>query len=265
MNNFHDKLKTIGYNKSVVCNSVPSWFDSIYGNMLLVKDVCNDTICEQLQENIFTFDKSKTTTMVSGSHEGTKETRCYIKIKFNYNGNEMFLYVTHLDVASEKDRVKQINQIMDDIDKHQEISFIVGDFNTFDKNDTIDFDWKSNDYTKDNGEVIQSLKDRNYFDCHESKTTKMTTWNNTRVDFIFCNRKITGNIRAEYYYTLSSDHIPVVLTLTPDIKFHKEEKKPKQLTEGGKRRTRRRTNKKRTNKRKKTKMKRRKTSKRKTN
>lgn len=48
----------------------------------------------------------------------------------------------------------------------------------------------------------------------------MTTWNTTRVDFILCNKKLMGGqFRAEYLYTLNSDHIPVVLTLTPDVNF----------------------------------------------
>lgn len=223
LNNFYKKFIKNGYDKIVVCNSVPSWFKAIYGNMLLIKEgYCPDNVCEDLSETIYTFPKSKTATKVSGKHQGTTETRCYIKINIKYNNYNIIIYNTHLDVALESERVQQINLIINDINtttNKDDVVFIMGDFNTFDSTDKFSFDWKNNPYTKDNGLVIKTLKNNNFFDCHSQNKSPMTTWNNTRVDFIFCNKKIIGDFRAEYFYTLNSDHIPVVLTLTPNTKF----------------------------------------------
>lgn len=72
---------------------------------------------------------------------------------------------------------------------------------------------------KKNGRVAEKIKEYKFFDCHANNAEIMTTWNTTRVDFILCNKENVGGIRAEYFYTLNSDHIPVVITLEPGLTF----------------------------------------------
>jgi endonuclease/exonuclease/phosphatase family metal-dependent hydrolase len=227
---FYDKIEQFGYTKTVLCNSVPSWFKSIYGNIVLVSsNVCvqSDDICKDISETIHTFDKSTKTVEVSGSHQGTNETRCYIKIKTSYNGKNIYIYTTHLDVASEELRTTQMQYIINDSKKHNgpdDVVFIMGDFNSFDvediaTNQIYKDNWESNEFIKDNGNVVALLKKEGFTDCHRSNNMKMTAWNNTRVDFIFCNKIITGDFRAEYLYTANSDHLPVILTLTKNTVF----------------------------------------------
>ena len=163
---------------------------------------------------------------MSGSHQGTNETRCYIKVKTAYNGKNIYIYTTHLDVASEDTRKKQMEYIIKDSKQHNrrdDVVFIMGDFNTFDvqdiENTKFAESWKSNEYMRQNGEVVKLLKRRGFVDCHQPNKAEMTTWNNTRVDFIFCNKTVSGDFRAEYLYTENSDHLPVILTLTERTVF----------------------------------------------
>ena len=237
--NFYNDIKKNGYTKTIVCNSVPSWYDSIYGNIVLIKNTyCNDIKCEEkhrapLDETIFTFNKSKKATICSGNNKGQRETRCYIKLLIHKYNKHIYIYVTHLDVATEKERLSQIKHIIHDAkqyNKKNDIVLIIGDFNSFDKDQENKKDpsqrWKYNKFLKDNGKVVSELKKYKYCDVHKELNAKdpkiMTAWNNTRVDFMFCNKpeKKTGLVfRPEYYYTTSSDHIPVVLTLSKSQKY----------------------------------------------
>ena len=224
LNNFYEDIELLGYNKSIICNSVPSWFSAIYGNILLIKNYCTNTICEKLDETIYTFQKSTKTTLVSGTHEGIRETRCFIKVRIEYNQYIIHLYTTHLDIASEETRTEQINYIIQDSQQYNsknDVVFIMGDFNTFnaEEMDQINPSWKTNQYIKDNGAVIRTLQENGFIDCHAQNPALMTAWSNIRVDFIFCNKQIYGPFRAEYYMTENSDHIPVIITITPQTTF----------------------------------------------
>jgi endonuclease/exonuclease/phosphatase family metal-dependent hydrolase len=207
---FFKDVDKLGYNKTIFCNSVPSWYEAIYGNVVLVKKkYCKDTLCETLNEEIYTFDKSTKTTIVSGKHSGTPETRCFIKIHLKYGSFHLHIYTTHLDVATENERLRQIKYIINDskiYNKKNDVVFIMGDFNST-GNDSL---------------VMNELLKKHFIDCHTAE--QMTVWNGTRVDYIFCNKRIHGNYRAEYYYTTNSDHIPVIITLTPDCTFHSSKK-----------------------------------------
>lgn len=238
VSDFFEKLEKINYKKAIICNIVPSWFNSIYGNIIILKNhICNDNICSKIDENIFTFEKSKKSCIVSGQSEGSKETRCFIKIKVEYNNYTIYVYTIHLDVASENERLNQIKQIVNDASTHKkknDVIFIMGDFNTFNKNemnkkekndDPSAVNWKKNPFIKNNGKTIDYLLNNGYFDAHEKNSAKMTTWNNTRIDFIFCNKKINGDFRAEYYLTDSSDHIPIILTITKNTSFKKNNRR----------------------------------------
>ena len=238
---FYEKIEDIGYTKTVLCNTVPSWFKSLYGNIVLISSrVCieSEDVCKDISETIHTFDKSTKSVTVSGSHPGINETRCYIKIHTSYNGKDIYIYTTHLDVASEELRTKQMQYIIKDCKTHNgpnDVVFIMGDFNTFDvddieKNLMYKDNWKSNDFVKENGQVVALLKEHKFTDCHKSNPATMTTWNNTRVDFIFCNKTISGDFRAEYLYTPNSDHLPVILTLTQNTVFGEQSDRKRRRT-----------------------------------
>lgn len=191
---------------------------------MLINDNC-DEVCTKLEENIYTFDKSNETVTVSGKNEGTKETRCYMYVHSVHSAlNKKYnihIFGTHLDVASEHERLSQIKIIINHASKFNgpnDVVFICGDFNTFDRNDFSPDDplRTTNPFTKNNGDVIQELQNNNYIDCHSKDKITMTTWNGTRVDFIMCNKNIIG-YRTEYYYTHGSDHLPVILTLQKDF------------------------------------------------
>jgi len=233
---FYRDIIQKNYKKSITCNSVPSWFKSIYGNIALVHNrICDDTKCLKLKETIHTFDKSTHTAIVSGSHSGTAETRCFIYISIEYNNFNIHIYVTHLDVASEDLRAEQIEYIFKDSAKFNnsnDVVFVMGDFNTFYPEDLDNFEkrraipdgnllknWKNIGFLRENGKVAEKIKEYNFFDCHANNAEIMTTWNTTRVDFILCNKEIVSGFRAEYFYTLNSDHIPVVLTLESKLTF----------------------------------------------
>jgi len=222
LNNFYQDIEKLGYNKTTLCNSVPSWFSAVYGNILLVKNYCDNSICQKLDESIYTFEKSKINKIVSGIHEGIQETRCFIKVHIQYNNYNIILYVTHLDVSTEDNRLIQIQYIISDSEKYKQtndVVFIMGDFNTINIKEQPDLSWQTNPFLKDNGIVINTLLKNGFFDCHKDNPAIMTTWSNIRVDFIFCNKKINGPFRAEYYWTISSDHLPVILTITPNTVF----------------------------------------------
>lgn len=256
LDNLYADLRMCGYPKKTMCNSVPSWYDGIYGNMLLVHNrvQCTDALCTNLNESIFTFPKSKKTITVSGGHAGTAETRCYIKVQHTHTGKRgerytLYIYTTHLDVASESERVRQIKHIIRDSRQHRgkhDVVFIMGDFNTVSAKEMDEKErrrvsyaqeWRKNKYYghpiqstlhkllsflfRRTYRVIQALEENAFYDCHADCAADMTTWNQNRVDFIFCNRKVRQpeTMVAEYAYTANSDHIPVVLTMTKEVEF----------------------------------------------
>lgn len=228
LDTFFDDLTKIGYKKKIVCNSVPSWYNAVYGNIMLIHNrICDpnpaNNYCDSFDETIFTFPKSKHSTIVSGEHQGTQETRCYIKCRIEFNRYTIYIYGTHLDVSDEDERLSQMRTIISDARKHTRksntIVFIMGDCNTFSPSELEnDHNAKISSFTRKNGKVSSEMKRRKWYDCHSESPAKMTTWNGTRVDFIFCSKKIKGVI-PEYMYSLSSDHIPVILTLTPDFQI----------------------------------------------
>jgi endonuclease/exonuclease/phosphatase family metal-dependent hydrolase len=209
--NFESK----GYKKIINCNSVPSWFASNYGNIMLVKNnYCSDRICVKLDESNFTFEKALTSTTVSGSHTGTKETRCYIYVKVIFNNITYHIIGTHLDVASEDTRLNQIRTIDEkyaSLKNGNDVLVIMGDFNTFDMDQYRGTDYESSSFTKDNGKVYSYLTQHGYFDLTSSPPPMVTTWNLTRVDFIFSSQRL--NYDHYLMFTHSSDHLPVIVDI----------------------------------------------------
>lgn len=174
---FYDDISRIGYDKSILCNSVPSWYKSLYGNVALISDRRCKDICTELDETIHTFDKSTSTVVVSGSHQGTAETRCFIFLSIKYNQYTFHIYITHLDVASEELRANQIEYIFKDSQRfnvENDVVFVMGDFNSFipsELDDTVNrqkslkdyggdklTDWRTNDILRENGKVFQKYK-----------------------------------------------------------------------------------------------------------
>jgi len=231
--NFYNDLAKFGYNKIIICNNVPSWFKGIYCNALLIHDrvttKCTDRhTCSIFKEFIHTFDKSKTTVIVSGAHQGTQETRCYLYVVISHFGNNYHIYGTHLDVASEEERVNQINQIIEDAKKHNastDYVIIMGDFNTLNLTKTYDEPNKTvyfstNKFTKDNKLVINHLKKNGYIDIFQqySSHISMSAWNTTITDFIFIKNGNNDQLDMTKYltnifFTKNSDHLPILLHL----------------------------------------------------
>ena len=202
----------------VFCNSVPSWFKSLYGNMMLIGDkfTCNKPLCPKLNETIHTFEKSVKTVTVSGSHTGTPETRCYILVELpiEVNGKSILFYGTHLDVGSEDLRTAQLLEIITHAAKKGCCAIIAGDFNTFDK-ELYDADdqRRTNSFGKLNGGAIQLLKDKKYFNMNKRAVGEdMTTWNGTTVDYFFTN---CDKLECTYtqVFSVMSDHTPVVVDI----------------------------------------------------
>jgi len=221
----YDDLSKIGYPKTVICNSVPSWYNAMYGNLLavnnsLIKKCGEDLICKKYDETIYTFPKSTEVTTVSGTVQGTTETRCYVYMKVPYRSSKLHIYGTHSDVASEDTRLKQIAYIVDQIKRNHteknDISFILGDLNTIDRNQyATNPEILNNLFLKNSGKITKFLKEQGFFDLFEPNPPEMSTWNNTRVDFIFCNKHLT-NYTKNVYYTKASDHLPIFITLKSD-------------------------------------------------
>ena len=224
-----EELKKIGYQKQILCNTVPSWWNVPYGNLMLIHDRVSDVfcggkyVCPGFNEENYTFPKSRTSCKVSGKHDGTTETRCYIKVEIPFGNRNLSIYGTHLDVANEDLRRDQIDLIIKNADecaRNGKSVIIMGDFNTIDSNQY------KNDHTimenfRNIGQniflVIKHLQDHDYqdvFDLGKVHPPEMTSWNNTRVDFIFTkNVNRSEFVDAGIYMTSNSDHVPVFLTL----------------------------------------------------
>jgi hypothetical protein len=115
-----DAIRALGYTKMTFCNVVPSWINKPIGNAIFVHarvlDVqyCRNgiTICEGLQENARTIRKAKKISLVQGVHQGTRETRCFITMRLRIRDHVFILCTTHLDIASEGQRLEQLKEIL---------------------------------------------------------------------------------------------------------------------------------------------------------
>ena len=207
-----EKLEKLDY-YIIFCNTLPTWFGTIYGNMMCVKNKYKN----KLEDSNYTFDKSKKSCVVSGDKEGTKETRCYIKL-------ELLDYVivgVHLDVCSEEERKKQINIIIKKLNSIKKKIIILGDFNTTDikqytdpekRKSVLKYVFKEKKRLTNNG-VINMLEKNGYESSTKDLNINFTVWSGIQSDYIFI--KNIKNIKPNILYTESSDHFP----LTLDIKL----------------------------------------------
>jgi endonuclease/exonuclease/phosphatase family metal-dependent hydrolase len=126
--NIISRLNNMGY-YTIFCNTLPTWYGGIYGNMICIKKKYTNYITT----TNFTFDKSKKTCVVSGGIDGIKETRCYILLELK----KYVIICCHLDVCSELERKKQIKYIINLLNKKEyknKKSILLGDLNTTDIN-----------------------------------------------------------------------------------------------------------------------------------
>ena len=217
-----DKLEKLGY-YTIFCNTLPTWFGGIYGNMMCIKNKYRNII----DDTNYTFSKSDKSCIVSGNIEGTKETRCYIKLEFlNY-----LIIGVHLDVCSEVERKKQIKHIIKLINKTKNKKIILlGDFNTTDidqyedetlKNNILKFVFNDNRYQMNNN-VIKSLYKQKFKSVTEKLNINLTVWSGIQSDYIF-TRGIK-NIHPQILYTNNSDHLPIIIDIS-DNKINVNKKK----------------------------------------
>ena len=217
----NEELNKIGYMLVSYCNTVPSWFVVPYGNAIVVrKDLgwCDNTSCIQVPQR----------NNVYKNNSAGKSTKCYIEAIYK----NIKIICTHLDVYDNtgKIREKQIDELNEYIGSHCP-SIIFGDFNL-----VCEDDYKSNKIDKDwynyiscdpklgmNGDAYNFIKSKGWIDVFDIKGTKpkYTTWNITRIDFIFFkNFDKVPNIDLNellddcfVHYTTNSDHIPVIIDI----------------------------------------------------
>ncbi len=194
------------------CNVTPSWFDDVYGNMILIK--------KELKTKLLLSD-------LSNSYNRTScgiNNRCYLS-QFNhvYNdldcctnerpnipiippiGNETRCFIkislpnfdiinTHLEAYETPKRVRQLQELNKYITR---ITIVLGDFNMINIDDYSE-DFKRNYLEKDKYkrfkdaglgyDTFQSFQDNNIWeDIGKAQTdfVNLTTWNGTRIDYIF--------------------------------------------------------------------------------
>jgi endonuclease/exonuclease/phosphatase family metal-dependent hydrolase len=208
-------LEEMGY-YILFCNNVPTWFNSVYGNMMCVKKKIA-TVLKNDNLTIHTFEKSTQSCLVSGDIKGVPETRCFIQFEFlNY-----LIICTHLDVCSEHTRLKQIDYILKIIKASSKKIILLGDFNSTDIKDYSDtqklaiINYIYNNNTKHiHNNSIQKIK----LSGMRSVITVPTTWSNIQSDYIF----IRGikHVYSQVLYTPHSDHLPLIV----DIKSPKTKK-----------------------------------------
>ncbi len=206
-----DKLDKLGYH-TIFCNTLPTWFGGIYGNMMCIKKKYRKII----DSTNHTFSKSDKSCIVSGNIEGTKETRCYIKLEFlNY-----LIIGVHLDVCSEVERKSQIKHIVQLLNntKNKKI-ILLGDFNTTDidqyeskilRKNILKFVFNGNRYQMNNN-IIKSLHKQNFKSATEKLNINLTVWSGIQSDYIF-TRGIK-NINPQILYTNNSDHLPLIIDI----------------------------------------------------
>jgi endonuclease/exonuclease/phosphatase family metal-dependent hydrolase len=205
-------LEELGYH-IIFCNNVPTWFNSVYGNMMCVKKKLVSLLKNEAV-SIHTFEKSKTQCLVSGNIKGIPETRCFIQLELpNY-----LILCTHLDVCDEQTRVEQISILLEVIRKSKKKVILVGDFNSTDIHESSQKEaimkYVYQDDTKwIQQNTIQKIKRSGF----KSVLTVPTTWSNIQTDYIFV--KGIRSIEAQVLYTPHSDHLPLVIDIkTPKTK-----------------------------------------------
>lgn len=233
-----------------VCTSVPSWYADSYGNMILIskkyhafaqkfEHIFNEEICGNQKKCFFN--------QMIQSYQGVPEKhirqRNDIDIQYNDNSNEIKCFIkisvfefdifcVHLDAYRSDYRIKQLNQINENITR---LSFIVGDYNFIDYNELNtkeskdelqyheQFHSKKLYNISENVEynyVTNVLKWNDLAKLFENVVPNFSQWSGTRVDHVFIadpmkelNKKGKRDwvIKMFFYGTSVSDHLPIIV------------------------------------------------------
>lgn len=118
------------------------------------------------------------------------------------NNGKLALFAGHWQNADNKAREMQARMTIDHIKRNGSASFIFGaDFNAV--------------YSS---EAIQTLASsgllKNSFDVLQWQHPNVTCWSGREIDFIWVSNEIEKHVVGTYlYYTLSSDHLPIIMDL----------------------------------------------------
>jgi len=217
-----EELNSIGYILVSFCNTVGSWFVVPYGNAVIVKKDflwCGDNDCISVPQrnNVFKVNSQG------------KSTKCFIETIYK----NIKIICTHLDVYDKSGNIRK--EQIEELDEYIGDScptIILGDFNLVNSNDYNGSDddraWydyiSTNPERGGNGEAYNLIKSKGWIDSFDIKghIPKYTTWNSTRIDYIFFKNFNVINSSYEYNnlikdsfvnYTTNSDHIPVIVDL----------------------------------------------------
>lgn len=218
----NDELNKRGYIIISYCNTTSSWFEVPYGNIIIGRKGMNWCANAVKPCNIAPTIPQRNNVYKINS-EG-KSTKCFIETIYN----NVKIICTHLDVYDNTGRIRE--KQIEELDQYIGSTcptIIFGDFNLVNEQDyqsnQDDKDWYNYISTKlgMNGQAYDLIKSKGWVDSFDIVGTKpkYTTWNITRIDFIFLkNFKTVPNIDMTkllddcfVYYTTNSDHIQVII------------------------------------------------------
>lgn len=188
------------------CNITPSWFNDVYGNMILIDKTLLRKLKKQPAEQYFSnnvcgksnrcflgqfnyiYDslnccqQGKSIVPLQGA-----ETRCFIKISLP----QFDIICTHLEAYNTETRVKQLTELNKFITRP---TIVLGDFNMICENDYVDpfkteyldtSEYKKYKEQAMGYKTLENFTDNKWTDTGKDSSINMTTWNGTRIDYIF--------------------------------------------------------------------------------
>jgi len=255
-NNYYDddfsfEKNFLEYKVIAVCNTVPAWYSTIYGNAILMRKSVYNGICNlesALQTNILNVNKKCFLNQSIHTYEypkpypvilddiqinsvGTSETRCFIKITLP----DFDIYCTHLEAYDKETRAKQFAELMSHVTRK---SIIIGDLNIINTSEYIPFGTDSVEWqTLKRVNSLSDIKEENEIEIIKKKYDLkdsvelgeielgepdfihpgFTTWTNTIVDYIlFTNhwwKSDLTEMRQYIYLTDATDHCPIYVDI----------------------------------------------------
>lgn len=140
--------------------------------------------------------------------QGNDEQRACLRVEFNpeeTGGTTVVVYNTHLHHQGAETRASQLEAILQraGVESTGTIVFIMGDLN-----------WKSEPGTAEEAALCELLARFGFHDlaAHSSAPTFPADNPDRRIDYILCNQPLPV-LSAEVLRTLSSDHLPLVVTV----------------------------------------------------
>lgn len=192
----------------VFCNTLPTWYNGIYGNMMCIKNKFKNKI----NVSNHTFEKYTENNKIN-KKLSNDETRCFIKLEYL----DFVIIGVHLCVNLEKNRLKQIKYISKILNKEKYKNkklILLGDFNTTNvleyenkiiKNNILKYVFNNNRYFMKNN-CIKILNDNKFLSV--TNKIKLTVWSNIQCDYIFT--KNINKYKSHVLYTNNSDHLPII-------------------------------------------------------